>query len=239
VPGAGRVGGCRRLGRPTTADRWRRRAWRPPRGRKAAAQTRAEHTTEPRQSTSRPAARFPHRHAGSCRASGRPRPPWKFRSRAPNPRSWPCGGCRPYGWNLWTGRWWVAGASCCGCSVSMSAPAISIFGVGRHRPGRTSLVFPNERAARLQAARRWIWPSASELAGSEVELVHVAVGADMEGDVDTVGLAASTDDLPLGRDVAGPVLVLTLKLAPNHTAPTMRNVEVPLLATTPRAWRCR
>jgi hypothetical protein len=55
----------------------------------------------------------------------------------------------------------------------------------------------------------------------------------MEGDVDTVGLAASTDDLPLGRDVAGPVLVLTLKLAPNHTAPTMRNVEVPLLATTP------
>ena len=26
---------------------------------------------------------------------------------------------------------------------------------------------------------------------------------------------------------------MTLKLAPNHTAPTMRNVEVPLLATTP------
>ena len=65
----------------------------------------------------------PHRHAGSCRASGRPRPRRKFRSRAPTPRSWPCGGCRPCGWNLWTGRWWVAGASCCGCPVSMSAPA--------------------------------------------------------------------------------------------------------------------
>ena len=37
----------------------------------------------------------------------------------------------------------------------------------------------------------------------------------------------------LAVNVAGPVLVLTLKLAPNHTAPTMRNVEVPLLATTP------
>jgi hypothetical protein len=67
----------------------------------------------------------PHRHAGSRRASGRPRPRRRFRSRAPNPRSWPCGGCRPCEWNLWTGRGWVAGASCCGCSVSMSAPAIS------------------------------------------------------------------------------------------------------------------
>lgn len=78
---------------------------------------------------------------GSCRTSGGLDPrkfrSRKFCSRAPNPRSWPCGGCQPYGWNRWTGRWWVAGASCCGCSVSMSAPAIRsgriAAGVGRSR----------------------------------------------------------------------------------------------------------
>jgi hypothetical protein len=42
--------------------------------------------------------------------------------------------------------------------------------------------------------------SESEHAGAEVELVHLAVGADMEGDVDIIGLAASADDLQLGRE---------------------------------------
>jgi hypothetical protein len=66
----------------------------------AAAQTRAEHTTDSQLADRPPDS--PHRHAGSCRTSGRPRPRRTFRSRAPNPRSWPCRGCRPCGWDLWT-----------------------------------------------------------------------------------------------------------------------------------------
>jgi hypothetical protein len=73
--------------------------------REAAAQTRAEHTTESRQSTR------------SCRASGRPRPHGVVRSRAPNPRSWPCGGCRPCGWisGLDAGGWPAPAAAVARC----------------------------------------------------------------------------------------------------------------------------
>jgi hypothetical protein len=91
--------------------------------REAAAQTRAEHTTASRQSTSRPAARFP---ASACRELSSIRA-------ASTARSGPLPGAESkvvavrrvpaVRVDLWTGRWWVAGASCCGCPVSMSAPA--------------------------------------------------------------------------------------------------------------------
>ena len=37
----------------------------------------------------------------------------------------PSGGCRPSAWSVWTGRWWLAGASCCGCWGSMSGTTTS------------------------------------------------------------------------------------------------------------------
>ena len=55
----------------------------------------------------------------------------------------------------------------------------------------------------------------------------------MEGDVDTVGLAASTDDLQLGRERRWPGVGVDVEAGNKHTAPTIRNVEVPSLATTP------
>src|SRR5215211_185994 len=146
----------------------------------AAAQTRAEHTTEFRRSTSGPAARFP---ASACRIQGRGR------------AAGPAVRVESLDWTLVGGRRQLLRLLC----VDVRSCNQHLWR-GPTLPRPTSLVFPNERAARLQAARRWIWPSASELAGPEVELVPVAVGADMEGDVDTVGLATSADDLPLGRE---------------------------------------
>jgi hypothetical protein len=82
-PGArgGRVGGCRRLGRPTTADRWRRHGDLLENGRRQLKPGQNTRQSPDSQLADRPPD-SPHRHAGSCRASGRPRPRRRFRSRA-------------------------------------------------------------------------------------------------------------------------------------------------------------
>jgi hypothetical protein len=174
VPGADASGGCRRLGRPTTArsvaagmeTSWRTEGQQLKPGQNTRQSSDSQLADRPPDS--------PHRHAGSCGASGRPRPPRKVRSRAPNPRSWPCGGCRPCGWNLWTGRWWVvADASCCGCSMSMSPPAISsgpiVAGVGRSRgagPRSGSRPTPERPAAAMCSAAAFTRITPSQADGS-------------------------------------------------------------------------
>src|SRR4029453_9770803 len=77
---------------------------------------------------------------------------------------------------------------CCGASREQSREHLAQEPIATQ--GECSFVSLQARAARLRAARRAIWVSSSEHPGAEIELVHVAVGADMEGDVDTIGLPA-------------------------------------------------
>ena len=122
--------------------------------REAAAQTRADHTTAFRQSTRRPAARFP---ASACPGAVEHRGGFdRAGSSAPGAesRSWPCGGCRSCGWisGLDAGGWSAPAAAVVRCRCPLLHQPRSHRGWRRPFPRHMAKVGSMPAPARSAAA---------------------------------------------------------------------------------------